>query len=261
MTTDRWTWAVRQQLGRGRLLPLGGPHDGAWITEAAAVAVLRRAVRRMPEVRLGSVRLALVDPGDVSEPAVPPPPSALPPGPLRITAEFTATPAEPLPTTASRLRAVLASAATDRLGLGVTEVDLRVTGLLEEGTASVDPPCTDADTDVGVDTEADTEADVDTGALRPDGSSPAPGTDESRVAAAVLSVPGVTALSRPAHIEEHPGDAALPRRHVRVEIEVGPAVRALDTARAVRAAVTEGCPGRPTTAVLVTAVPPAAPAP
>ncbi|MGA6226178.1 nucleopolyhedrovirus P10 family protein, partial [Streptomyces umbrinus] len=48
MTADRWTQAVRNQLGLGRLLPLGGPHDGAWITEAAATAVLRRAARSVP---------------------------------------------------------------------------------------------------------------------------------------------------------------------------------------------------------------------
>ncbi|MEU9384064.1 hypothetical protein AB0D38_25170, partial [Streptomyces sp. NPDC048279] len=34
MTADRWTEAVRHPLGLGRLLPLGGPHDGAWVTEA-----------------------------------------------------------------------------------------------------------------------------------------------------------------------------------------------------------------------------------
>lgn len=45
MTADGWTSAVRHQLSLGRLLPLGGPRDGAWITEAAAEAVLRRAVR------------------------------------------------------------------------------------------------------------------------------------------------------------------------------------------------------------------------
>ena len=125
MTADRWTQAVRNQLGLGRLLPLGGDGDGAWITEAAAAAVLRRAAHHVPGVRLGSLRLSLADPDSTPEPAVPPPPSALPPGSLRITADFTATPAVPLPAIASRLRSVLASTATDRLGLRVTEVDLR----------------------------------------------------------------------------------------------------------------------------------------
>ncbi|MFE7939582.1 hypothetical protein ACFU46_19745 [Streptomyces griseoincarnatus] len=133
MTADRWTRMVRQQVGLGRLLPLGGPYDGAWIAERAAGGVLRDAAgREVPEARLDSVRIGLADPGTVVEPAVPAPPSALPPGPLRLTAEFAATAAWPLPDTASRLRTSLAVAATERLGLDVTEVDLRVTELLDE---------------------------------------------------------------------------------------------------------------------------------
>lgn len=54
--------------------------------------MLRAAVRELPDVRLGGVRIGLADPEDTHEPAVPPPPSALPPGPLRVTAEFEATP-------------------------------------------------------------------------------------------------------------------------------------------------------------------------
>ncbi|MFD6288720.1 nucleopolyhedrovirus P10 family protein [Streptomyces sp. NPDC060205] len=237
MTADRWTQAVRQQLGLGRLLPLGGPGDGAWITEAAAVAVLRRAVRPVPGVRLGSLRLALADPDRASEPAVPPPPSALPPGPLRIDAEFAATPAEPLPAAASRLRAALTATAVDALGLTVTEVDLRVTGLLEEGEALADP----ADSDP-----------AHTASARP-----SPGTDESRVAAAALAVPAVTALTSKARVTELPSGTALSRRHVQVEIAVDTTARALDTAAAVRATVTDSLPDHPSAAVLVTAVTPA----
>ncbi|MBJ6646823.1 hypothetical protein [Streptomyces sp. BSE7-9] len=133
MTADRWTRMVRQQVGLGRLLPLGGPYDGAWIAERAAGGVLRDAAgREVPEARLDSVRIGLADPGTAAEPAVPAPPSALPPGPLRLTAEFAATAAWPLQETASRLRTSLAVAATERLGLDVTEVDLRVTELLDE---------------------------------------------------------------------------------------------------------------------------------
>lgn len=124
---------VRQQVGLGRLLPLGGPYDGAWIAERAAGGVLRDAAgREVPEARLDSVRIGLADPGTAAEPAVPAPPSALPPGPLRLTAEFAATAAWPLQETASRLRTSLAVAATEQLGLDVTEVDLRVTELLDE---------------------------------------------------------------------------------------------------------------------------------
>lgn len=238
MTADGWAQVVRHQLGLGRLLPLGGPADGAWIAEGAADFLLRRAVASMPGVRLGTLRIALADPDRSYDPAVPPPPSALPPGPLRISAEFTASAdptvpgIEPLPATAARLRQALATAATERLGLTVTEVDLRVTGL---------------------------EVEVAPAAVPRDDEHPAAeptGADESRVATAALSVPGVThltdTLGRPVHIEEARGsDSALPRRHVRVEVAVSG--RAIDVARAVRTAVTNALKDTPSVAVLVTA--------
>ncbi|MET9473777.1 hypothetical protein ABZY04_17860, partial [Streptomyces sp. NPDC002922] len=60
---DGWTAAVRQRLGLGRLLPLGGPADGAWISERAAVAVLRRSAGTPgPGPVLGEVRIAVADP-------------------------------------------------------------------------------------------------------------------------------------------------------------------------------------------------------
>ena len=37
--TDGLTAAVRKRLSPGRLLPLGGPADGAWIAERAAVQI------------------------------------------------------------------------------------------------------------------------------------------------------------------------------------------------------------------------------
>ncbi|MFD7814542.1 nucleopolyhedrovirus P10 family protein [Streptomyces sp. NPDC059785] len=252
MTADRWTQVVRRQLGLGRLLPLGGARDGAWITEAAAGTVLRHAAELLPGVRPGTLRIALADPDEVREAAVPPPPSALPPGPLRVTAEFTAAadPAapdsEPLPQTADRLRTALLAAAHQRLGLAVDEVDLRVTDLLNG----------DPDGDSG----PDSPAAPDTGARRPAAGPPAGDGETSRAAAAALSVPGVTRttdmLGHPVHIQDTgPGDdAALPRRHVRVEIAVTADVRALDAARAVRGAVAAALPDHPSVAVVVTAV-------
>ncbi|MYQ34475.1 hypothetical protein GTW65_26190 [Streptomyces sp. SID4956] len=47
------------------------------------------------------------------------------------------------------------------------------------------------------------------------------------------------------------GDA-LPRRHARVDLAVAAGFRPLEVARAVRAAVAEALPDRPTVAVLVT---------
>ncbi|MEU5321776.1 nucleopolyhedrovirus P10 family protein [Streptomyces sp. NPDC021056] len=230
MTADRWTQTVRHQLGLGRLLPLGGAHEGAWISEEAAEAVLRRAVRDLRGVRLDRARISLADPEDVHDPVVPPPPSALPPGPLRVTAEFAATADEPLPATATLLRTALATAA-ERLGLTVTEVDLRVTSLLDE--------------------------EPEAGPVRrPEPPSAEPAGDP--VAAAVLSVPGVTgltaALGRAVHVEERQGEAALPRRHVRVEVAVDAEHRAVEVARAVRREVGKVLPDHPTVAVLVTAV-------
>lgn len=237
---DGWTQAVRQQLRLGRLLPLGGPSDGAWITEGAAEAVLRQGVRDLRGVRLGPLRIASADPEGAYEAAVPPPPSALPPGPLRVTADFTATAqSEPLPTVASHLRAALATAAAERLGLTVTEIDLRVTALLDDlpEPEPVHPP-------------------------EPPEAGPDTSPEESRAATAALAVPGVSRLTgtlgglgRAIHFEDR-ADAptALPRRHARVEIAVQADHRALEVARAVRTAVSESLQDHPTVAVLVTAV-------
>ncbi|MFI7012266.1 nucleopolyhedrovirus P10 family protein [Streptomyces sp. NPDC050145] len=252
MTADRWTQAVRHHLGLGRLLPLGGPGDGAWIAEPAAGAVLRRSVDGLPGLRLGVLRLALAetdtdtDTDTAYEAGVPAPPSALPPRPLRIVAECAAVPDEPLPGAAGRLRAALAEAADTGLGLVVAEIDVRVTELLEPGAAP------------GSEQQEEPQA--------PEEKSP-PGADPSgdagRVADAARAVPGVARLTgalgglgRPVHLEERAaeqhGGAALPRRHVRVELAVARGARALDVARAVREAVAAALPDTPTVAVLVT---------
>ncbi|WP_217544067.1 nucleopolyhedrovirus P10 family protein [Streptomyces sp. GbtcB6] len=230
MTADRRTHTVRHPLGFGRLLPLGGPRDGAWLAETAADAVLRRAAAEVAGVRLGAVRIALADPADVAEAGVPSPPGAVPPGALRLSADFAATAAEPLPATAARLRRALA-AATVRLGLAVTEVDLRVTDLLEEEPAAQEA----------------------VRAPRPPSVREGADPEGARVTAAALAVPGVArvtgALSREIHV-----DAALPRRHVRVEVALTDGPRAVEVARRVRAAVGEALADRPTVALVVTAV-------
>jgi hypothetical protein len=239
-TADRWTRTVREQLGLGRLLPLGGREDGAWIAERAAREVLLAAARRVPGVRPGTLRIAAADLGESAEAAVPAPPSALPPGPLRVTADFAATvdsaAAEPLPATAARLRAALAEAARE-LGLVVTDVDLRATALLD---AASEPEPTQ-----GPEPRPRTAVD------RGDG-------DEGRAADAALGVPGVTrltaALGRPVDVTELPSAGALRRRHVRVELTVGAGHRAVEVARQVRTAVSDALSDRPSVAVLVTAV-------
>ncbi|MFH8730686.1 MULTISPECIES: nucleopolyhedrovirus P10 family protein [unclassified Streptomyces] len=243
MSADRWTQAVRHQLGLGRLVPLGGPRDGCWLAESAARSALRQAVQSVHGVRLGSLRVELADPDGSYESAVPAPPSALPPGPLRIVAECAAAPDEPLPTAASRLRAALSGAASDGLGLAVAEVDLRVTALLDDGPEAEAAP-------------GHSEPDI------ADGGQAKADSDEERAGQAALSVPGVARLTgslgglgRAVHIGERPeGAATLPRRHVRIELAVSGGRRVLDVARDVRTAVTEALADDPSVAVLVTAV-------
>ncbi|MFF9171611.1 MULTISPECIES: hypothetical protein [unclassified Streptomyces] len=286
MTAERWTRDVRQRLGLGRLLPLGGPRDGAWLAEAAALAFLGRVAAGVPGVALGAARIGLADPADVAEPVVPAPPSGLPPGPLRVTAEFSATAAEPLPATADRLRAALVTAATEGLGLTVAEVDLRVTDLLEESPvespAPTAPPATAPSAtaepalagSVSAQASPATAPGVGGGVGTGTGAAPGTGvtaegavvaggdTDETRATAAALAVPGVarltsslSGLGRPVHLEERGHDGpALPHLHARVEIAVVTGHRPVEVARAVRAAVTQALPERPTVAVLVTAI-------
>ncbi|MGW7551242.1 hypothetical protein [Streptomyces rimosus] len=243
MAGDQLVTAVRQQLGLGRLLPLGGPADGAWVAERPAAGVLREAGVALPGLRVGTVRLSLAAPEAAPEPSVPAPPSALPPGPLRIEADFAATAGRPVPASAGLLREALLTCCAERLGLEVSAVDLRATDLLDE--------------DEGGDDAAG-------GGGGPEAARTAPGragaTAESAdpLETAVLRVPGVVrlvpalgALSRPVRHEDG---------HVLVQLAVAADRRALDVARAVRGAVaTAAGEERPTVAVLVAALePPAA---
>ncbi|MDF3302198.1 hypothetical protein [Streptomyces tropicalis] len=318
---------MRSRMTLGRLLPLGGPRDGAWIAERAAEAVLRRAAQDAPGVRLGALRIALSDPALTAAPVVPPPPSALPPGDLRVRAEFAATADEPLPAVAARLREVLAAAATGSLGLTVTDVDLHVTTLLNGGTGPADrsgttglaartPQAGSADTARAADTAgpahttaapadtafsarpahptgpadapdaaggptaADTAGPAGTGAggvgdggaedrgvggsrgIGGGGAGGSVAADARRAAGAALAVPGVLRLTgalgggpdRVVLVETRSRAAALPHRHVRVELAVRADHRAVAVARAVRAAVTASLPDRPSVAVLITEV-------
>ncbi|MFJ4836529.1 hypothetical protein [Streptomyces sp. NPDC088746] len=217
---DGWTSAVRQRLGLGRLLPLGGPADGSWIAERAAAEVLRDAAAGSGAA-LGKLRIAPADEDQAPDPVVPRPPSGLRPGPLRIEAGFSATARRPLPATADALRAALLAAAAQRLGLVVDEVDLRVTELLEE------------------EPRPDTEPSAVVHAAEPEGSA----------GMAAAGVPGVVSLTRVlgSAVQHSEG-------HVQVELATAGDHRALDVARAVRGAVAEAVEGRPTVAVLVTAV-------
>lgn len=279
MAEGRLAGAVREQVGLGRILPLGGAADGAWITESAAAPVLRRAAEAVGGVRVRSLRIGLsgepagppepAAPGEAGTPAeraprpdapvpVPAPASALPHGPLRVTAAFDAVADRPLPGSAELVRAALARAADEVLGLAVTAVDLEVSGLLDEGgggggasggsgdrpprvTPQSKPDRTTTGT--GPAHEAAKAARGVTGVARLD-----PGPSTVLAGSVGPGAPGVRL--------EDGGDPA--GRHVQVRVGVQAGRRVLDVALAVRTAVaavvSPGAPGPVTVAVLVTAV-------
>ncbi|MFE7839153.1 hypothetical protein ACFU53_24805 [Streptomyces sp. NPDC057474] len=218
--------------------------------EQAAVQALGRAAVGIPGVRLESLRIAAVPLEPVSEPTVRPPASALPPGPLRIEAAFTASPARPLPESADQLRSALLAAA-ERLGLATVTADLRVTDLhdgpetgVESRTAATPvrptPQAAAARSSLPV---------TETGSMR------RPGGELAGVATAVPGVAGLTTVlgSRPVKVEDHDDP---PGRHIEVHLAVAPGHHPLEVARAVRDAVADAAttdtPGPVTAAVLIT---------
>ncbi|MFG2722484.1 hypothetical protein ACGFW5_29950 [Streptomyces sp. NPDC048416] len=219
MTGDGWNAAVRRRLGLGRLLALGGPEDGVWITERAATSVLGAVAAALPGLAVTSLRLAPADPGAAAEPAVPPPPSALPPGPLRVSAEVVALGGRPLPELVAALREALFTAARERLGLVVSDVDVQVTALLDD---LPDPP---------------------------NGGPPPGPTDQpaSATATAALTTPGVARLTA-----ELGPPVQTAEGHVRVEVATAPPHHPLEVARAVRTAVGRAAPDADSVAVLIT---------
>ncbi|SDK85996.1 hypothetical protein [Streptomyces indicus] len=252
---DGLAGAVRQQLRLGRLLALGGPADGAWIAESAARAVLGRAATAVPGIRVDALRIALAAPAAAAEPVVPGPPSALPPGPLRVTARCAATADEPLPAVAQRLRSVLALAAHG-LGLVVEAVDVRITEIVEALEVVEASDLATAGRDKAVrPRQASVEA-VD--AVAAEKAADATEAVDDPAARAALGVPGVTRLTGAAgggvQVWERPSPGALAARHLRIDVATAAHVNALEVALAVRRAASGAHPDRPTVAVLVTDV-------
>ncbi|MGW7577151.1 hypothetical protein [Streptomyces sp. NPDC054765] len=241
MAANQLAQAVRAQLGIGRVLPLGGPADGSWITEQAAVGALRAAAGTPAGVRVGTLRLSVADPGHAPQPAAPAPPSALPPGPLRIEADFAAAAGRPLPALAGQVRTALLEASFRALGLVVSTVDLRVSGLLAAdgaGAATAGAP-----------------------PARAEGPAATPVTDD-RTGAAQEGPAGVIAVARGvagvARLAPVLGGPSRPVRftdgHVLIQLATAPRYRALDVSCAVRRAVAAAPAAPSTVAVLVTAV-------
>ncbi|MFB7585455.1 hypothetical protein [Streptomyces sp. NPDC056169] len=245
-TAEGWAAAVRDRLAPGRLLPLGAPEDGAWITERAARTALDGAAAAVRGVVPGGLR---VGPATETGPDEDDRPEAgsgdgpegwsgegsdggpdrgpeggagdgPAPGGLRISAGFGAVAGRPLPELAAELRAALLAAAEDGLGLVVAAVDLRVTELLD--TAPENP-----------------------GPATPPPGRPSPATDDPAALAAlrVEGVAGVTDALGPPVLRES--------GRVRVELAVTADHRPLDVARAVRSAVTAAAPEATAVTVLV----------
>lgn len=248
MKTEAWTQELRHKLDLGRLLPLGGPDDGTWITEQAAVRTLGRAAGDIPGVWLDSLRIGPAPLEPVSEPAVRPPASALPPGPLRIEAAFAASLEQPLPETADQLRSTLLNAAAEQLGLAAVTADLRVTDL-HEG------PETDAKSRTATRAkraEPEAAAAQSSPPLKGTGSMQGPAKELAYVATGVPGVARLTAVlgSRPVKVEDHDDP---PGRHIEIQLAVAPGHHPLEVARAVRDAVAiTDTAGPVTAAVLIT---------
>ncbi|RKN03907.1 nucleopolyhedrovirus P10 family protein [Streptomyces radicis] len=250
MGADPLSAAVRRQLSLGRLVPLGPPEGGvgAWLAERAARPVLRSAAEDVPGVAVERIDITPAadggawpgegPPGEAppGELAVPPPPSGLPPGPLRIGAGIATGLDRPLPEYADEVRAALAWAADERLGLAVAFVDCEVTGLLGDGER---PPPAGGVAEAG---EAAGDADEPVPAL---GAGPA-----ADVAVAILSVPGVRALS--AALGGPASALTVDEDLIRCQLVVAPDRRARDVALAAGRAAAEAAPGAPRVSVLVT---------
>ncbi|MFB6951256.1 hypothetical protein ACFCXP_16650 [Streptomyces niveus] len=220
--TDGWPAVVQLHRDLGRALPLGEVEDSTWLFERAASTELRRAAAAVPGATPGRLRIDLANPDAAGAPAVPAPPGALPPGPLRIDGEFAALPGEPLLALSDQLRHVMFACAADRLGLRVTEVNLRVTALLESGDV---PPVTSAPVEVLT--------------ASPDGDA----------AFTAVAVPGV------AHLTRTLGSPVSERRgHLRIEFATAAGHHPMHVARAVRTAVTATLTSDATVTVLITAM-------
>ncbi|MFE2584230.1 hypothetical protein [Streptomyces sp. NPDC059378] len=269
MAPERQT-ATMRPIGLGRLLPLGRPEHGAWITESAACGVLSRAANGVSGIRVGTMRIRLVDPQAAAEPSVPAPFTALPPGLLRIETEFSAPASQPLPDSAAELREALFTAASERLGLEAGAIDLHVTSLLDNPAPKAGPhPGTSFPPPV-----------------------PEPGTPSCshqdhacitgqqawtstghRLAALAAAVPGVSLMpglagtptprigQTPAPSVRITDSSDPPGWHVQIELATDETHRALDVALSVRTAVTTAAtadaPGPVTVAILVTGIEPA----
>lgn len=117
--TQRVMDVVRLELRPGRPLPLGEPDEDLWIMEAVAARTVRTAAETVTGVRAGSCRIV--------------PGAPHPAGPARIDVrlELHVLLTHDLTELADRVRRRVREAVDDGLGLGITELDIRITDLLD----------------------------------------------------------------------------------------------------------------------------------
>ncbi|MEU0695912.1 hypothetical protein ABZ349_18235 [Streptomyces niveus] len=105
---------VRLELRPGRSLPLGEPDEDLWIVEAAAARAFRGAAESVPGVRAGSCRIGPRERG-----------------PVRVRLEVAAALHLSLPDLAEEIRARVAAAARDTIGIEVESIDVLVVDLFD----------------------------------------------------------------------------------------------------------------------------------
>lgn len=115
---------VRTELRPGPLVPLAAPE--AWITEAAAARLFRRAADAEPGVAAGSCRIT------TAGGRAPVRGGRLPREPLRVRLEIAVDLTRPVPEVSAAVRDRVLRAADAQVGLDLAEVDLAVVGVLDD---------------------------------------------------------------------------------------------------------------------------------
>ncbi len=137
--TSRVMDLVRAELRPGRPLPLGDEDEDAWIVETAAARTFRATAESLPGVLAGSCRVVPLD--QEAARRAPLPGRAPYRGPLRVTLEVAATAEWTVPELADRVRALVARAARESVGMDVAEIDVAVIDILDdERPATGDAP-------------------------------------------------------------------------------------------------------------------------
>ncbi|MFF1925633.1 Asp23/Gls24 family envelope stress response protein [Streptomyces sp. NPDC058221] len=124
--TQRVMDVVRLELRPGRPLPLGEPDEDIWIMEAVAARTVRAAAETVTGVRAGSCRI------------VPGPPGPHGPARIDVALDIHAPVAADLRELAEEVRLRVLDTVDRQLGLGITEIDIRITDLREPTDRSTD---------------------------------------------------------------------------------------------------------------------------